>query len=302
MKKLLTLTLVILLCLSTFAGCNTPQTPQTPDDSNTPEPPKDIIGDYDNENEIEVEIGGDNEYNENNENKPNEENKNPDEQPEAGPEHTNTTGMFLGKDKKYVYEGANVTILHLENQSDEYFTISINGEYLDENGEVLKTETQTFEGFPGLWQNYFVFKPDIVYDDFRYTLSAKKYSGEKIFQQSTRVHFLQIKEDKLPITELFTNVSGSPDFTPDFTYYPAIISKFQFFGMPKDLMIQSWMITFDNQGEIYHIQLYSKFGISEGDTVVNSLKQTTDKEIVWPEELNGGGTGIGGVYRIVPLE
>ncbi|MBQ7318571.1 MAG: hypothetical protein IJW97_00120, partial [Clostridia bacterium] len=88
----------------------------------------------------------------------------------------------------------------------------------------------------------------------------------------------------------------------DFTYYPAIISKFQFFGMPKDLMIQSWMITFDNQGEIYHIQLYSKYNIQEGSTVVNSLKQTTDKKIVWPEELVGGGTGIGGVYRIVPLE
>ena len=307
MKKLLTLTLTILLCLSVFAGCNIPQ---TPDDSNTPEPPKDVIGDYDNENEIEVDIGGDNvgngndenNNNDENENESDDENKDPDKQPEAGPEHTNTTGKFLCKDKKYVYEGANVTILHLENQSDEYFTITINGEYLDENGEVLKTETQTFEGFPGLWQNYFVFKPDIVYDDFRYTLSAIKYSGEKIFQQSTRVHFLQIKEDKLPITELFTNVSGSPDFTPDFTYYPAIISKFQFFGMPKDLMIQSWMITFDNQGEIYHIQLYSKFNIQEGSTVVNSLKQTTDKKIVWPEELVGGGTGIGGVYRIVPLE
>ena len=295
MKKAFSFLLALLLCLTTFAGCNTPQ---TPDDSNTPEPPKDVIGDYDNENEIEVEIGGDNENNENNENKPNDENKNPDKQPEAGPEHTNTTSMFLGKDKKYVYEGANITILHLENQSDEYFTISINGEYLDENGEVLKTETQTFEGFPALWQNYFVFKPDIVYDDFRYTLSAIKYSGEKIFQQSTRVHFLQIKEDKAPISELFTNVSGSPDFT----YYPAILSEFQFFGMPKDLRIQSWMITFDNQGEIYHIQLYDKFGIEEGSTVHNILKQTTDKEIVWPEELDGGVTGIGGVYRIVPLE
>ena len=299
MKKAFSFLLALLLCLTTFAGCNTPQ---TPDDSNTPEPPKDVIGDYDNENEIEVEIGGDNENNENNENKPNDENKNPDKQPEAGPEHTNTTSMFLGKDKKYVYEGANITILHLENQSDEYFTISINGEYLDENGEVLKTETQTFEGFPALWQNYFVFKPDIVYDDFRYTLSAKKYSGEKIFQPSTRTHFLQIKEHKLPIRELHTNVSCSPDFTPDFTQYPTISSEFQFFGMPKDLMIQFWLITFDNQGEIYHMQLYGKSGIKEGSTALNILKQTTDKKIVWPEELDGGVTGIGGVYRIVPLE
>ena len=304
MKKAITFLLALLLCLTTFAGCNMPQ---TPDDSNTPAPPEDVIDEYDNENEIEVEIGGDDEGNENNENnenenKPDDENKDPDKQPVTGPEHTNTIGKFVAKDKKYVYEGANVTILHLENQSDEYFTITINGEYLDENGEVLKTETQTFEGFPGLWQNYFVFKPDIVYDDFRYTLSAKKYSGENIFQQSTRVHFLQIEENKAPISELYTNVSGSPDFTPDFTYYPAIISKFQFFGMPKDLMVQFWLITFDNNGEIYHIQLYSKYDISEGSTVFNILKQTTDKEIVWPEELDGGGTGIGGVYRIVPLE
>ena len=63
MKKLFILTLAILLCLSVFAGCNTSQ---TPDDSNTPEPPKDVIDDYDNENEIKVEIGGNNKNNEGN--------------------------------------------------------------------------------------------------------------------------------------------------------------------------------------------------------------------------------------------
>ena len=288
MKKAITFLLALLLYLTTFAGCNTPQ---TPDDSNPPEPSKDVIDDYDNENEIEVEIGGDNENNENNENKPNDEGKDPDKQPVTGPEHTNTIGKFVAKDKKYVYEGANVTILHLENQSDEYFTITIYGEYLDENGEVLKTETQTFEGFPGLWQNYFVFKPDIVYDDFRYTLSAIKYSGEKLLHTTSNVQFSRLFEDRVIHMELYEN-------DKDPTRYPTISTEFRLLGMPKNLIMQFWLITFDNQGEIYHLYRLRKRVTLDESTVQHPLLQTTDNKIVWPEKLNGGVTGIGGVYCI----
>ena len=103
MKKLLTLALALLFCLTTFAGCNTPETPQTPDDTNTSAPPEDVIDDYDNENEIE--IGG--------------------EQPEADSEHTDIIGKFVAKDKTYAYQGNNVTILKLENQSEANCTVTM---------------------------------------------------------------------------------------------------------------------------------------------------------------------------------
>ena len=86
MKKAFTFLFALLLCLTTIVGCNTPQ---TPDDSNTPEPPKDVIDDYDNENEI------------------------------------NTVGKFVAKDKTYAYQGNNVTILKLENQSEANCTVTM---------------------------------------------------------------------------------------------------------------------------------------------------------------------------------
>ena len=105
-KKLPALVLAILLCLTTIVGCNTPQTTQTPDDTNTPEPPEDVIGDYDNENEI------------------------------------NTVGKFVAKDKTYAYQGNNVTILKLENQSEVNCSVTIHAKFLSADGTVLKTETQ----------------------------------------------------------------------------------------------------------------------------------------------------------------
>ena len=205
MKKLLTLILVILLCLSVFAGCNTPQ---TPDDSNTPEPPKDVIDDYDNENEIEVEIGGDDEGNENNENnnnqnenKPDDEGKDPDKQPVTGPEHTNTVGKFVAKDKTYAYQGNNVTILKLENQSEANCTVTIHAKFLSADGTVLKTETQSFEGFPAGWQNHFVFMPQIQYDAMEYTLDVKQYTGEMYFTSKSGYVLGGIYEDKGPLLQ-----------------------------------------------------------------------------------------------------
>ena len=159
MKKLPALVLAILLCLTTIVGCNTPQTPQTPDDTNTLAPPEDVIDDYDNENEIE--IGG--------------------EQLDADSEHTDIIGKFVAKDKTYAYQGNNVTIIKLENQSEVNCTVTIHAKFMSADGTVLKTETQSFEGFPAGWQNHFVFMPQIQYDAMEYTLDVKQYTGEMYF-------------------------------------------------------------------------------------------------------------------------
>jgi len=131
------------------------------------------------------------------------------------PEEEKNYGSWVVKQKKYYYEdpiyivrqagteyafGAsreniltsrpgNVIIMSVENKSDEAYTITINGKYLDANGNVLKTESQTFEGFAANWSNYFVFAPGIEFDKFTFDFSSKKYTDTtyvqymKIFDQ-----------------------------------------------------------------------------------------------------------------------
>ncbi|MBQ7337835.1 MAG: hypothetical protein IJW40_05180 [Clostridia bacterium] len=279
MKRLLTLTLAILLCLTTFAGCNTPQTPQTPDDTNTPEPPEDVIDDYDNENEIE--IGG--------------------EQPEAGSEHTNTVGKFVAKDKTYDYQGNNVTILTLENHSEANCTVTIHAKFLNAYGIVLKTETQSFEGFPAGWQNYFVFIPEMKYDTMEYTLDVKQYTGEMYFSSISGYVLGKIYEAKWCVPQALAH--------GDYEKYSVIASKFDAVEMPKTPYYKRLVsVIFDNTGEIavIHTQ-HGSFSCEYGEegyynVLVYAPPVLTKEPLDWPEELDGGVTGIVGVRQAEMIE
>ena len=259
-KKLPALVLAILLCLTTIVGCNTPETPQTPDDTNTPEPPEDVIDDYDNENEI------------------------------------NTVGKFVAKDKTYAYQGNNVTIIKLENQSEVNCTVTIHAKFLSADGTVLKTETQSFEGFPAGWQNHFVFIPQIQYDAMEYTLDVKQYTGDMFFTSKSKFVLGKIYEDKLPLPQ--TLAQG------DYEKYSCILAKFVVVEMPKTPYFKTLIsVVFDNTGEIAVIKTQSgpyscEYG-EEGyyQVLVYAPPVPTKDPLDWPEELDGGVTGIVGILQ-----
>ena len=265
MKKLLILTLALLLCLSTFAGCNTPQTPQTPDDTNTPAPPEDVIDDYDNENEI------------------------------------NIVGKFVAKDKTYAYQGNNVTIIKLENQSEVNCTVTIHAKFLSADGTVLKTETQSFEGFPAGWQNHFVFMPQIQYDTMEYTLDVKQYTGEMYFTSTSGYVLGKIYEDKLPLPQTLAQ--------KDYEKYSSIIAKFDAVEMPKTPYLKRLIsVVFDNTGEIAVISTQrGSFSCEYGEegyyqVLVYAPPVPTKEPLDWPEELDGGVTGIVGIIQDEMIE
>ena len=264
MKKILTLTLAILLCLSVFVGCNTPETPQTPDDTNTPAPPEDVIDDYDNENEI------------------------------------NTVGKFVAKDKTYAYQGNNVTIIKLENQSEVNCTVTIHAKFLSASGTVLKTETQSFEGFPAGWQNHFVFMPQIQYDTMEYTLDVKQYTGEMYFTSTSGYVLGKIHELVMPLRETMAN--------GDYEKYNTICADFVSAGVPKTPYFKRLIsVVFDNTGEIamIHTQrgpFYSAAGEGHYNVVVYTPPIPTKEPLDWPEELNGGVTGIVGILPAELIE
>ena len=261
MKKAFTFLLALLLCLTTIVGCNTPQTPQTPDDTNTPEPLEDVIDDYDNENEI------------------------------------NTVGKFVAKDKTYAYQGNNVTIIKLENQSEVNCTVTIHAKFLSADETVLKTETQSFEGFPAGWQNYFVFMPGMKYDTMEYTLDIEQYTGEMYFTSKSKCVLGEIYEDKWPLREKLAH--------GDYGKYSIIGAAFDAVDMPKTPYYKRTIsVVFDNTGEIVviHTQRGQLSGEGHYDVQVYAPPVPTKESLDWPEELDGGVTGIVGILQDEMIE
>ena len=87
------------------------------------------------------------------------------------------SGEFVVSEKKYDYNGANLELLYVENQTNRHFNVTINGTYLNANGETIKEESQTFEGFPAGWKNYFVFYPSVAFDSFTYMVETEEFTG-----------------------------------------------------------------------------------------------------------------------------
>ena len=179
MKKLFVLFLALLLCLIAVVGCNTPPTQSLPGISDKDTPPKPPITDEDYD-EI---IGGDNSGN------PGETNPPEDNPPEGNPpvdnpptteapEGSQVASGFLAKQKKYNYDENNIVMLNVTNQNTDNYSVKVEGYYLDANGAVLKTETKFVEGYAAGYVKDFLFNPGIVFDSFKFTLTAEKFSGE----------------------------------------------------------------------------------------------------------------------------
>lgn len=88
------------------------------------------------------------------------------------------SGGFVVSEKKYDYKDGNIELLYVENETDRHYDITIHGAYLDENGETIKEETQTFAGFASGRSNNFIFYPRMAFDSFTYTVEAEEATGE----------------------------------------------------------------------------------------------------------------------------
>lgn len=94
-------------------------------------------------------------------------------------EESSTEGSgFVVKDKKFVYGENNVVLLNIENKTGKDYTLTVDGTYYDENGDELKTETQTFEDFVAGYQGYFLFNPEMAFGSFSFSMDYTEFKGE----------------------------------------------------------------------------------------------------------------------------
>lgn len=255
MVKKIPLLLAVILLLSVFSGCGK----ESIDESTIRNDP---ITNYDNETVVAVE--------------------------------GKKNGMLV-KEKKYEYNGENVEILSVENQTDEAYTIRINGYFLDEDGNKITALSKTFEGFAAEYQDYFVFQPGVKYDSFSCELTAENFDGE------TLANYI------IPGTkwtaELGWDLSdgtrtNNEDFDVNKAYeyerYVIVMAtctglKYTYSGT-LDVFFDR--VLFDNNGDIYMIDTFCK-RLSGGADLPQKFLFFTDtlwkdkNKYVLPEELQG---------------
>ena len=216
----------------------------------------------------------------------------PDTPPASGEDQPTTppdsgdviTGEFVTKYQTYTFEGNNVAIIKLENQSSQNYTVTINAKYLDTAGNELKAETQTFEGFLADWENYMVFIPKIQFAKFTYTVELDAFNGEVALSKDSKAYFTRLYESKIFIMDRF-NATG------DTTKYPSILAEYEMENL-HDINLRICLVVFDNTNNICFIHTKGLATSEKKSTEQAIYLQTTEKTIDWPDEIKSGVTGI----------
>ena len=271
MRKVLVSVLLLTVALTAFAGCS--EEGERSDLNLYSE------ASYDNEsrfvpNEEESKEGSDSESN------VSEEENSRSENSVSGESNTPLSGEFVVKDKKYTFEGNDLVIVNVENQTNKNYSVTITGTYLDKNGNVLQTETQTFDQYYPGFSQYFLFEPGMAFDKFTYTFDAEE-SHDPICLKGIGLKYNGIKHSAGMIYEEIAK--------GNYTKYPTILASYsgEHTGTTEVNVWVKWLLV-NESGEILfsfdrNVRFYPGDKYENGETHYE-LHQTKDEKWKCPEE------------------
>ena len=199
-----------------------------------------------------------------------------------------TTGKLVVKEKKYDYNGANVMILNVENQSNKNLTLTITAKYQDASGKTIKTGTRTIEGFPANYRNYVIFNPGIKFDKFTFEVKASAHTGTAYMQNISYDSNVDIKLQP----SIFDSNEGKDPRAEIATTY-MMYSSYQ-----ERLYYVADFVLLDSNGEIFGIKSnhYGKLSLypdkDDGTKLVLFTLDDLYNGYKIPDSLRGNCTGV----------
>ena len=187
------------------------------------------------------------------------------------------------KAKTYLYNDSKMVILDVTNNTNANHTIKITGKYYDRSNTLIKTETKEFEGFYSGYQNYFLFKPDINFEKFDYSIEVESYDAA-CYASSIKLSVPKIEKTRSCITEL--QIQG------DFQKYPTLVVYISGGNNSDiDLIAHSHIILFNENGTIVGYKSHTPKILANTPHGIDfdgwELYQSTEEFKDWPEELQG---------------
>ena len=258
MKKTLVIVFTLVLTLTAFAGCS--------------------------ENGEELNIYSEASYDNESKFVPEEESKESttSESVVSGEENVPLSGEFVVKDKKYTFEGNDLVIVSVENKTNKNYSVTITGTYLDKGGNVLKTETQTFDQYSAGYNGYFMFKPDLQFDKFTYEFKTKESEGP-FYAKDIVFNFKGLSDELSIIDEQLAQ--------NDYTKYPSIAATFayRYTGEVSLYPTLKWILFSEADTIIAMIDAKPMLQPNQefDSEDMSILLQTMEDKLVWPEEYKG---------------
>lgn len=209
-------------------------------------------------------------------------------------ENSPETG-FIIKDRKYSFDGNDLVIVNIKNQTNTNYSITIHGTYLDQNGEIIKTETQTFEQFAAGFENYFIFDSNTSFDHLEYFIETTEYHGHLYVNELTMC-FTGYKEVLMHVQELVEQ--------GDHLRHPAIVAEFCHKSTSAtDICPTGKWVLINSNDEIVTIctigtWLYAE-NVGKEEKSHFMIYYTTEEELTWPEHLKGEFKALCALEQII---
>ena len=188
-------------------------------------------------------------------------------------------GEFTVTGEIYTYRGKNVLVLNAKNGTDTNYTVTIHVTYLDENGEALKSQKQTFDAFSSGGQKYFFFNPNLAFSSYTCTVEKTEYEGECYLHYVTTGGLWEKPFIYKDVSENKEWITASWILNSAYTH---------------DLYIACTYLIITEEGELYFQDSRENNNIlcvGEG-TVDKTVKTGRLNTLTLPEELEGDILGI----------
>lgn len=190
------------------------------------------------------------------------------------------------------YGDVSIAILDVTNETDKNYSVKIVGKYLDENGKVLKTETQEWDQFAAGWQKYFLFRPRMQFDRFEYTVETTEYNGD-CWKCGYSIPFASLITDNRMIRPVDLDYPGIPSSVEGLRVNVREIVDIPFRG----IVSIGYLVLFDASGQVIGVYQTGQRKVEPQTTpdiwTAFSVYYPDDPKMdEWPERFQGNVTGI----------
>ena len=171
---------------------------------------------------------------------------------------------FSAQVSLYNYKTNNVALVEVKNLCEVNSMVTVTGSYLDENGDVIGTESKSFDGFePGLVNN-FIFNPGYAFADFTYAITAEV--SEKVSHATEiDIHgwyggWLQDTQDNWYPRPAYGNAWFGQEYDPvtyelDYNtgFIEITVDIVHANHSDKDVDVSYDFLVLDTNGDVYHV-------------------------------------------------
>ncbi len=217
------------------------------------------------------------------------------------------TGDFSVKEKVYDYEGNNIAILDVTNNTNKDLAVTITCTYLDGEGKELGSDTQSFGQYSAGYQNYHLFNPGFAFERVSYQLEVEEPT-EPMYAKNITFVVYGLVESKKHIFDENGNI----------VWHPALYSKQSFSnGNDIDVEIGFHWIFFNEKDEVLtivskpypqpymvnpiHPEVDSTFsGWNDWPIYINEDVIFGHGDLDLPEKYQGKITALACIYSVAP--